>query len=112
MKNILALFSFITFLFLTMGVPTRAMDENERYRVVGDFTCSQFLDKSKEAHILTYVQGFATATNVWLSARKDHFKGMSTTDIVNWVSSHCRSSPLSTLGSSLTKMVSELSSAD
>ena len=112
MNNILAIFCLITLVFLNFVVPARAMDENERYRVVGDFTCSQVLDKSKEAQVLTYVRGFATATNVWLSARKDHFKGMSVSDIVIWVSSHCHASPLSTLGSSLTKMVSELSSAD
>ena len=112
MNKNFALLILITLKFLTIGTPTHAMDENGRYRVVGDFTCSQVLDKSKEAQVLTYVRGFATATNVWLSARKDHFKGMSASDIVIWVSSHCRSSPLSTLGSSLTKIVSELSSAD
>ena len=85
---------------------------NEGYRVVGDFTCSQVLDSSYSEQVLAYLQGFATATNIWLPARKDHFKGMSTTDIMNWVSSRCRSNSIATLGSSMTGLVSQLTSGD
>ena len=85
---------------------------DEGYRVVGDFTCPQVLDSSYAEQVLAYVKGFATATNIWLPARKDHFKGMSTADMMNWVATRCRSHPIATLGSSLTGLVSQLTSGD
>jgi len=98
--------------YLNLNIPAQSMDNNDQFRVIGDFSCSEILEGSKAAQVDAYVQGFATATNVWLQARKDHFKGMATQDIVKMVVSSCRASPLSTLGSSLTTMVSELTSAD
>ena len=110
MKKISVLFGFTMLAFVT--TKNTANGWNEGYRVVGDFTCSQVLDSSYSEQVLAYLQGFATATNIWLPARKDHFKGMSTTDIMNWVSSRCRSNSIATLGSSMTGLVSQLTSGD
>ena len=98
-------------IFSILNTSAQAMDKYDRYRVVGDYTCSQVLDRSKALEVLAYVEGFATATNIWLHARKDHFKGMQAQDIIKRVVFNCQKSPLSTLGSSLTTLVSELASA-
>ena len=111
MTKVRSLFVFSFLAFLIWGASARGMDKYDRYRVVGDFSCLQVLDRSKSAEVLAYVEGFATATNIWLQARKDHFKGMHAQDIVKRVVYNCQKSPLSTLGSSLTTLVSELTSA-
>ena len=111
MKLIQWVVILVTLAMLVVSTSALSMDKNNRYRVVGDFSCSQVLDNSNTAKVVAYVQGFATATNIWLEARKDHFKGMPVIDMVNWVISNCRESTLSTLGSSLTSLVSELTSA-
>ena len=111
MKLIQWVVILVTLAMLVVSTSALSMDKNNRYRVVGDFSCSQVLDNSNTAKVVAYVQGFATATNIWLEARKDHFSGMSAIDMVNWVISNCRESTLSTLGSSLTSLVSELTSA-
>ena len=102
----------IIFAYFILGVSTHSMDNNDRFRVIGDFSCSEVLNGSKSAQVNSYIQGFATATNVWLQGRQDHFKGMVIQDIVKMVISSCSVSPMSTLGSSLTTMVSDLTSAD
>ena len=94
-----------------LNTSAQAMDKYDRYRVIGDYSCSQVLDRSNALEVLAYVKGFATATNIWLQARKDHFKGMQTQELVKMVVLNCKKSPLSTLGSSLTTLVSELTSA-
>ena len=111
MKNIRQVVGLVTLAMLIASTSALSMDKNDRFRVVGDFSCSQVLDNSNTAKVVAYVQGFATATNIWLEARKDHFKGMPAIDMVNWVISKCRENRLSTLGSSLTTLVSELTSA-
>ena len=112
MKLMRQVVGLVTLAMLISSASALSMDKNDRFRVVGDISCSQVLDNSNTAQVLAYVQGFATATNIWLEARKDHFKGMLAIDMVNWVISNCRSNTLSTLGSSLTTLVSELTSAE
>ena len=111
MKLIQRVVILVTLAMLVVSTSALSMDKNNRYRVVGDFSCSQVLDNSNTAKVLAYVKGFATATNIWLEARKDHFKGMPAIEMVDWVISKCRENKLSTLGSSLTNLVSELTSA-
>ena len=111
MKIIRQVVGLVTLATLISSTSALSMDKNDRFRVVGDFSCSQILDNSNTANVLAYVQGFATATNIWLEARKDHFKGMPAIEMVNWVISNCRANTLSTLGSSLTALVSKLTSA-
>ena len=111
MKLVRWVVGLITLAMLIASTSALSMDKNDRFRVVGDFSCSQVLDNSNTAKVTAYVRGFATATNIWLEARKDHFKGMLAIDMVDWVISNCRENTLSTLGSSLTTLVSELTSA-
>ena len=111
MKRMRQVVGLVTLAMLIASTSALSMDKNDRFRVVGDFSCSQVLDNSNTAKVFAYVQGFATATNIWLEARKDHFEGMPVIDMVNWVISNCRANTLSTLGSSLTALVSELTSA-
>ena len=111
MKIIRQVVGLFTLAILIASTSALSMDKNDRFRVVGDFSCSQVLDNSNTAKVIAYVEGFATATNIWLEARKDHFKGMLAIDMVDWVISNCRENTLSTLGSSLTTLVSELTSA-
>ena len=111
MKLVRWVVGLITLAILIASTSALSMDKNDRFRVVGDFSCSQVLDNSNTAKVIAYVKGFATATNIWLEARKDHFKGMLAIDMVDWVISNCRDNTLSTLGSSLTTLVSELTSA-
>ena len=111
MKLVRWVVGLITLAMLIASTSALSMDKNDRFRVVGDFSCSQVLDNSNTAKVIAYVKGFATATNIWLEARKDHFKGMLAIDMVDWVISNCRENTLSTLGSSLTTLVSELTSA-
>ena len=111
MKMTRRVISIVTLAVLIASTSALSMDKNDRFRVVGDFSCSQVLDNSNSAKVVAYVKGFATATNIWLEARKDHFKGMTAIEMVNWVISNCRANTLSTLGSSLTALVSELTSA-
>ena len=111
MKIVRQVVGLVTLAMLIFSTSALSMDKNDRFRVVGDFSCSQVLDNSNTAKVFAYVQGFATATNIWLEARKDHFKGMRAIEMVNWVISNCRANTLSTLGSSLTAWVSELTSA-
>ncbi|MAM77407.1 MAG: hypothetical protein CL562_00695 [Alphaproteobacteria bacterium] len=33
--------------------------------------------------VLAYVQGFTTATNVWVSGKRDHFKGMTASEVLD-----------------------------
>ena len=111
MKLIRRVVGLVTLAMLIASTSALSMYKNDRFRVVGDFSCSQVLDNSNNAKVIAYVQGFGTATNIWLEARNDHFKGMSANEMVNWVVSNCRKNSLSTLGSSLTTLVSELTSA-
>ena len=111
MKLILPMIGLVALAILITTHSTLSMDKNDRYRVVGDLSCSQVLDYSNTAKVYAYVEGFATATNIWLEARTDHFEGMFPADIVSWVSSNCREKTMATLGSSLTTLVSELTSA-
>ena len=73
MKNIRQVVGLVTLAMLISSTSALSMDKNDRFRVVGDFSCSQVLDNSNTAKVLAYVKGFATATNIWLEARKDHF---------------------------------------
>ena len=111
MKCMRQVVGLVTLMMLIASTSALSMDKNDRFRVVGDFSCSQVLDNSNTAKVVAYVKGFATATNIWLEARKDHIKGMTAIEMVNWVISNCRANTLSTLGSSLTALVSELTSA-
>ena len=111
MKCMRQVVGLVTLMMLIASTSALSMDKNDRFRVVGDFSCSQVLDNFNSAKVFAYVQGFATATNIWLEARKDHFKGMPAIEMVNWVISNCRENTLSTLGSSLTTLVSKLTSA-
>ena len=110
MKFIGAIFGLVTLTIVSTSTSALSMDNNERFRVVGDFSCPQVLDNTNTAEVFAYVQGFATATNIWLKAHEDHFRGMPTRDMVRWVISNCRANTLSTLGSLLTALVSELTS--
>ena len=111
MKLMRQVVGLVTLAMLISSTSALSMDKYDRFRVVGDFSCSQVLDNYNTAKVLAYVKGFATATNIWLEARKDHFQGMPAIEMVNWVISNCRANTLSTLGSSLTALVSELTSA-
>ena len=111
MKIIRRVIGLTTLAMLISITSVLGMDKYDRFRVVGDLSCPQVLNISNNAKVLAYVQGFATATNIWLKARKDHFKEMPAIEIVNWVISKCRENKMSTLGSSLTALVSELTSA-
>ena len=111
MKPIRQVVGLVIFAMLIASSSALSMDKNDRFRVVGDFSCSQVLDNSNTTKVLAYVQGFATATNIWLEARKDHFMGMPAIEMVNWVISNCRATTLSPRGSALTTLVSELTSA-
>ena len=112
MTNAQFLSGLVIFVYFILVIPAHSMDNNDSFRVMGDFSCSEVLDRSSSAQVNSYIQGFATATNVWLQGRQDHFKGMVIQDIVKMVNSSCSASPMSTLGSSLTTMVSDLTSAD
>ena len=112
MTNAQFLSGLVIFVYFILVIPAHSMDNNDSFRVMGDFSCSEVLDRSRSAQVNSYIQGFATATNVWLQGRRDHFKGMVTQELVKLVISSCSASPLSTLGSTLTMMVSELTSAD
>ena len=112
MTNAQFLSGLVIMVYIILSATAHSMDKNESFRVMGDFSCSEVLNRSKSAQVNSYIQGFATATNVWLQGRRDHFKGMLTQDLVKLVVSSCSASPLSTLGSTLTMIVSELTSAD
>ena len=110
MKKNSVIFGFTMLAFVT--TKNTANGWNEGYRVVGDFTCLQVLDESYAEQVFAYLKGFATATNIWLPARKDHFNGMTANELMNWVTTRCRSNSIATLGSSMTSLVVQLTSGD
>lgn len=108
MKKVLMAFLLtIGGLFVTFN-QISSMDSRQNFRVMADFQCSEVLDRNNDRQITAYVEGYTTATNVWLPGKTDHFKGMSIDSILNWIRERCRTNSLGTLGAALTSMVSEL----
>ena len=108
MKKVLTIFGLSILIFFIATPNGTSMDRYSNFRIVADFQCPQVLDESNDHMIHAYVQGYTTATNIWLPGKKDHFKGMSVINIVNWIKTRCRANRLGTLGATLTSMVSEL----
>ncbi len=99
--------SFWVLLFSSI-YSANAIDSRENFRVIADYSCVDVLNGSDEIGVLAYVQGFTTATNVWVSGKRDHFKGMTASEVLIRVKSVCKENNLGTLGATLTHMVSDL----
>ena len=99
--------SFWVLLFSSI-YSANAIDSREKFRVIADYSCVDVLNGSDENGVLAFVQGFTTATNVRVSGKRDHFKGMTASEVLVRVKSVCKENKLGTLGATLTHMVSEL----
>ena len=108
MRYMRILVASIWLLLFSSIYPANAIDSRENFRVIADYSCVDVLNGSDEIGVLAYVQGFTTATNVWVSGKRDHFKGMTASEVLIRVKSVCKKNNLGTLGATLTHLVSDL----